>query len=185
MHKRSRTYTMGSSDEDDHSSGDQVEDGDGDDAPNALANADAKVPFEDTPSEAPLSTTSTWAEDSELRPGLNKVSVVDKGWKVKAKLAPRMSSLAEGTDDEDGLAHSGMPGAIQGKPCIRTLPQTVTPAHCALAPATHAFFSICGLTHGDISPANICFYYDKEGNMVGVINDFDHHRAEEIRPHAR
>lgn len=109
---------MGSPEEDDHGSGVQVEDGNGDDAPNAPASAGAKVPFEDTPSEAPLSTTSTWAEDSELRPGLNKVSVVDKGWKVKGKLAPRMSSLAEGTDDDDGLVHSGMPGAIQGEPCI-------------------------------------------------------------------
>lgn len=116
---------MGSSEEDDYSSRDQVEDGDGDDAPNAPASVDAKVPFEDTPSEAPLSTTSTWAEDSELRSGLNKVSVVDKGWKVKAKLAPRMSSLAEGTDDEDGLVHSGMPGAIQGKLCICNQSQTL------------------------------------------------------------
>lgn len=122
---------MGSSEEDDHNPGDQFEDGDGNDGPNAPAPADVKVPFEDTPSEAPLSTTSTWAEDSELRAGLNKKPIVDKSWKIEAKLAPRMSSLAEGTDDEDGLVHSGMPGAIQGKPCIRTQSHKYTSSSCS------------------------------------------------------
>lgn len=130
-HTLTHAHTMGSSEEDDHNSGDQFEDGDGDDGPNAPAPADVKVPFEDTPSEAPLSTTSTWAEDSELRSGLNKKPIVDKGWKMEAKLAPRMSSLAEGTDDEDGLVHSGMPGAIQGKPYIRIQSHKYTSSSCS------------------------------------------------------
>lgn len=52
---------------------------------------------------------------------------------------------------------------------------------CCCTAASHALYSICGILHGDIAPANCLWLRDKEGRARGVLNDFDHHRPQDIR----
>lgn len=40
---------------------------------------------------------------------------------------------------------------------------------------SYLFSQICDLLHGDVSPANMYWYFGQNGKMVGVLNDFDHH----------
>lgn len=47
--------------------------------------------------------------------------------------------------------------------------------------ASHALYSECGILHGDIAPANCLWFRGKSGYAIGVLNDFDHHRPQDIR----
>ena len=50
--------------------------------------------------------------------------------------------------------------------------------------ASHSLYSECGIVHGDIAPANL-LWREVDGEVRGVLNDFDHHRSEDIRSTGR
>ena len=50
--------------------------------------------------EAPLSTGSEWAEDSDLMQKMKSEVKAVRGWTIQGQLAPRMTDLAWGVDDD-------------------------------------------------------------------------------------
>ena len=40
-----------------------------------------------------------------------------------------------------------------------------------------------GLVHGDISPSNVMYYYNMEGEVHGTLTDFDYHQPEVAQRH--
>jgi len=83
----------------------------------------------------------------------------DQGTKFKGHLAPRMVSWSESRKGlrETSLSQDAM------NPFMDTLK------------GMYLNSQICDLLHGDVSPANMFWYFGKKGTMVGVLNDFDHH----------
>lgn len=110
---------------------------------------------------------------------MSSTKITEKGTRVKAQLAPRMTCWGEGqkrASAEAKIVHhlwASFWGTVKGE-------------HSALRILGHLHFLlliignylnsvVCDLLHGDVAPANMFWYLDNEGKAVGVLNDFDHH----------